>query len=149
VPAATPSWSPWQYPSHWGLRKPFTTFEAPGVGHGATPGAPIALCIDPSGTIIGFRRDANDVRHGFIRPVPGTAVFITIFRTRPGAGTRQPARGHGPTPTNPSGTIYGILQWTQSKTAHGTYVRLQSKVCLLFFDAPGAGHGTRSGQPFL
>ena len=64
-----------------------TTFDAPGAGTGPIQGT-YALDIDPSGTIIGFSRDANDVRHGFIRSRHGS---FTIFDA-PGAGT---AAGQG------------------------------------------------------
>ena len=59
-----------------------TTFDAPGAGTGPFQGT-YALNIDPSGTIIGFSRDANNVRHGFIRSKNGS---FTIFDA-PGAGT--------------------------------------------------------------
>src|SRR6266853_468515 len=59
-----------------------TTFDAPGAGTGPFQGT-YALNIDPSGTIIGFSRDANDVRHGFVRSQDGS---FTIFDA-PGAGT--------------------------------------------------------------
>ena len=59
-----------------------TTFDAPGAGTGPFQGT-YAFNIDPSGTIIGFSRDANNVRHGFIRSQDGS---FTIFDA-PGAGT--------------------------------------------------------------
>ena len=63
-----------------------------------------ATNIDPSGTIIGFSRDANDVRHGFIRSQDGS---FTIFDA-PGAGT-GPGQGTRAYSINPSGSHYGIL----------------------------------------
>src|SRR4029450_12575846 len=59
-----------------------TTFDAPGAGTGPLQGT-YATNIDPSGTIMGFSRDANDVRHGFVRSQDGS---FTIFDA-PGAGT--------------------------------------------------------------
>src|SRR4029453_4303401 len=43
-----------------------TTFDAPGAGTGVFQGT-YAYNISPSGTIIGYIRDANNLRHGFIR----------------------------------------------------------------------------------
>jgi hypothetical protein len=48
-----------------------TTFDAPGAGTGPGQGT-YALDIEPSGTTIGFIRDANEVRHGFIRSQDGS-----------------------------------------------------------------------------
>src|SRR5215216_62099 len=48
-----------------------TTFDAPGAGTGAFQGT-YATNIAPSGPIIGSSRDANYVRHGFIRSHDGT-----------------------------------------------------------------------------
>src|ERR1044072_7658212 len=59
-----------------------TTFDAPGAGTGAFQGT-VATNINPSGTIIGFSRDADNARHGFIRSRDGS---FTIFDA-PGAGT--------------------------------------------------------------
>src|SRR5438046_8341678 len=59
-----------------------TTFDAPGAGTGPLQGT-YATNIAPSGPIIGFSRDANNVRHGFVRSQDGT---FTIFDA-PGAGT--------------------------------------------------------------
>src|SRR6266404_2898506 len=58
-----------------------TTFDAPGAGTGTFQGT-YATNIGPSGTIIGFSRDASNVRHGFIRSQQGS---FTIFDA-PGAG---------------------------------------------------------------
>jgi hypothetical protein len=59
-----------------------TTFDAPGAGTGPLQGT-YATNIGPVGTIIGFSRDVNDVRHGFVRSQDGS---FTIFDA-PGAGT--------------------------------------------------------------
>src|ERR1041385_3669922 len=78
-----------------------TTFDAPGAGTGAFQGT-YALAIDPSETIIGFSRDANEVRHGFIRSQNGS---FTIFDA-PGAGTAA-GQGTRSYAINPSGAITG------------------------------------------
>ncbi|HEY3135356.1 MAG TPA: hypothetical protein VGL29_04840 [Blastocatellia bacterium] len=113
-----------------------TTFDAPGAGTGPLQGT-YATNIGPSGTIIGFSRDANNVRHGFIRSQDGS---FTIYDA-PGAGTAagQGTRAYG---TNPIGTITG--HFTDSvNTAHG-YVRSNQGV-ITVFDAPGAGTGPGRG----
>jgi hypothetical protein len=60
------------------------TFEAPGAGKsGATQQGTLGLVINDFGVIAGITRDANDVRHGFLRHPDGT---FTVFDC-PGAGT--------------------------------------------------------------
>src|SRR5438046_9958185 len=59
-----------------------TTFDAPGAGTGPLQGT-YATNIAPSGPIVGFSGDANNVRHGFVRSQDGS---FTIFDA-PGAGT--------------------------------------------------------------
>jgi hypothetical protein len=78
-----------------------TTFDAPGAGTAPGQGT-FAFNINPSGTIIGFIRDANNVRHGYIRFQDGS---FTIFDA-PGAGTAA-GQGTRAYSTNPSGTITG------------------------------------------
>src|SRR6266511_6099345 len=113
-----------------------TTFDAPGAGTGAFQGT-YATNLDPSGTIIGFSRDANNVRHGFVRSQDGS---FTIFDA-PGAGTGA-GQGTRVYSINPSGTITGFF--TDSvNTAHG-YVRSNQGV-ITVFDAPGAGTGPGQG----
>src|SRR4029450_9373579 len=109
-----------------------TTFDAPGGGTGAFQGT-YATNIDPSGTIIGFSRDANDVRHGFVRSQDDS---FTIFDA-PGAGTAafQGTRAYA---INPSGTMTGWFIDTVG-AVHG-YVRSNEGV-ITAFDAPGAGTG--------
>src|SRR5215475_1805704 len=80
-----------------------TTFDAPGAGTGPNQGT-YAFNINPSGTIIGFMRDANDVRHGFVRSQDGS---FTIFDA-PGAGTAA-GQGTRAYATNPSGAITGFF----------------------------------------
>src|SRR6266481_3043774 len=75
-----------------------TTFDAPGAGTGPAQGT-YATNIGPSGTIIGFSRDANDVRHGFIRSKDDS---FTIYDA-PGAGTAA-GQGTRAYSLNPSGT---------------------------------------------
>src|SRR5207249_6750457 len=79
-----------------------TTFDAPGAGTGAFQGT-YATNIGPSATIIGFSRDASDVRHGFIRSQGGS---FTIFDA-PGAGTAA-GQGTRAYAINPSGAITGF-----------------------------------------
>ena len=67
-----------------------TTFDATGAGTGPLQGT-YATNINPLGTIIGFSRDANDVRHGFVRSQDGS---FTIFDA-PGAA-RAPDRAPMP-----------------------------------------------------
>ena len=92
-----------------------TTLDAPGAGTGPNQGT-YAMNINASGTIIGFSRGANNIRHGFIRSRDGS---FTIFDA-PGAGT-APGQGTRAYSVNASGAITGFF--TDSvNTAHG-YVR--------------------------
>src|SRR6478752_9244587 len=117
-----------------------TTFDAPGAGTGPLQGT-YATNINPSGTIIGFSRDANNVRHGFVRSQDGT---FTIFDA-PGAGT-GPGQGTRAYSINPSGTITGFFS-DAGNVFHG-YVRSNQGV-ITAFDAPGAGTGAFQGTfPF-
>src|SRR5215471_11133919 len=113
-----------------------TTFDAPGAGTGPNQGT-YAFNINPSGTIIGFSRDANDVRHGFIRSQDGS---FTIFDA-PGAGTAA-GQGTRAYSENPSGAVTGHFT-DSANTAHG-YVRSNQGV-ITVFDAPGAGTGPGQG----
>jgi hypothetical protein len=54
------------------------TFDAPGAGTGAGQGT-YPFNISPSGTTVGFVRDADDVRHGFLRTANGD---FTVFDAR-------------------------------------------------------------------
>ena len=96
-----------------------------------------ALNINPSGTIIGFSRDANNARHGFIRSKDGS---FTIFDA-PGAGTAA-GQGTRAYAINPDGTITGFF-FDSVTVAHG-YVRSNQGV-ITVFDAPGAGTGPGQG----
>ena len=80
-----------------------TTFDAPGGGTGAFQGT-YATNINPSGTIIGFSRDANDVRHGFVRSQDGSFTHLR----RAGCGhSRLP--GDAGLRHKPEWGHYGIL----------------------------------------
>jgi hypothetical protein len=109
-----------------------TTFDAPDAGTGPGQGT-YATNIAPSGPIIGFTGDANNVRHGFIRSRDGG---FTIFDA-PGAGTAafQGTRAYA---TNPSGTVTGWFN-DSAGAVHG-YVR-SNQGAITVFDAPGAGTG--------
>ena len=109
-----------------------TTFDAPGAGTGAFQGT-YATNIAPSGPIIGFSGDANNVRHGFVRSQDGS---FTVFDA-PGAGTAafQGTRAYA---TNPSGTVTGWFN-DSAGAIHG-YVR-SNQGAITVFDAPGAGTG--------
>src|SRR5262249_14703971 len=109
-----------------------TTFDAPGAGTGAFQGT-YATNLAPSGAIIGFSRDAGDVRHGFVRSKDGS---FTIFDA-PGGGT-GPGQGTRAYAINPSGTMTG---WFIDSigAVHG-YARSNEGV-ITVFDAPGAGTG--------
>jgi hypothetical protein len=113
-----------------------TIFDAPGAGTGAFQGT-YAFNIAPSGAIIGYSRDANNVRHGFIRSRNGS---FTSFDA-PGAGT-APGQGTRAYAINPSGEITGFLT-DSSNAAHG-FVR-SNQGAIIVFDAPGAGTGPGQG----
>src|SRR5213596_1214685 len=117
-----------------------TSFDAPDAGTGPLQGT-YATNIAPSGPIIGFSRDANNVRHGFVRSQDGS---FTIFDA-PGAGT-GPGQGTRAYSINPSGTITGFFN-DAVNVFHG-YVRSDQGV-ITVFDAPGAGTGPFQGTfPF-
>src|SRR5437899_412812 len=113
-----------------------TTFDAPGAGTGAFQGT-YAFNIAPSGAIIGYTRDAGNVRHGFIRSQQGG---FTIFDA-PGAGTAA-GQGTRAYSINPAGEITGFF-FDSVTVAHG-YVRSNQGV-ITAFDAPGAGTGPGQG----
>src|SRR5436190_20079250 len=92
-----------------------TTFDAPGAGTGPFQGT-YATNIGPSATIIGFSRDASDVRHGFVRSQDGS---FTIFDA-PGAGTGA-GQGTRAYAINPTGAVAGFFS-DSVNVFHG-YVR--------------------------
>src|SRR5215472_2330222 len=113
-----------------------TTFDAPGAGMGLFQGT-YALNIAPCGTIIGFTRDANNVRHGFVRSKRGDFIIFDA----PGAGTAA-GQGTRAYSINPAGEITGFF-FDSVTAAHG-YVRSNQGV-ITVFDAPGAGTGPGQG----
>ena len=116
------------------------TFDAPGAGTGAGQGT-YATNIAASGTIIGFSRDAADIRHGFIRSNGGE---FTLFDA-PGAGTGA-GQGTRAYAINPSGAIAGFYS-DSANVFHG-YVR-SNQGTITTFDPPSAGTGAFQGTfPF-
>src|SRR5262249_49822883 len=89
-----------------------TTIDSPGAGTGPFQGT-YALGVNASGTIMGFIRDAGNVRHGFVRSGNGN---FTIFNA-PGAGT-APGQGTRAYSINQGGTITGFFT-DSANTAHG------------------------------
>src|SRR4029077_2105420 len=67
-----------------------TTFDAPGAGTGTVQGT-YAFNIAPSGTIIGYTRDAGNVRHGFIRSQQGSFTTFDAPGAGPAGGPVPPA----------------------------------------------------------
>ena len=96
------------------------TFDAPGAGTAAGQGT-IAFCLNPSGAIAGFTRDANNARHGFLRAPDGTFTIIDdpaagTCSTNCGAiGNGQGTRAYA---INPSGVITGFFT-DNSARCHG------------------------------
>src|SRR5262245_1780338 len=109
-----------------------TTFDAPGAGTGPAQGT-YATNIDPTGVIVGFGRDANNARHGFVRSTDGS---FTIFDP-PGAGTGnfQGTRAYAMTA---GGAVAGFF----IDSADGTHAYVRSgEGVITVIDAPGAGTG--------
>src|SRR5436190_24354101 len=92
-----------------------TTFDAPGAGTGPRQGT-YATNIAQSGPIIGFSRDANDVRHGLVGSQDGS--FSIFDAPCAGTGAGQGTRAYS---INPSGTIAGFFS-DAGNVFHG-YVR--------------------------
>lgn len=111
------------------------TFDAPGAGTGSGQGT-LPISINPAGKVTGLTRDANLVRHGFLRDERGkVAVFDDA---NAGTGSGQGTRGYS---INPKGVITGF--YTDSSGVNHGYVRApQGKITN--FDAPHAG--TAAGQ---
>jgi hypothetical protein len=117
-----------------------TTFDAPGAGTAAGQGT-FANGMNTLGTIVGFIRDANVARHGFLRAPDGT---FTMFDD-PNAGTCStscgtigPGQGTRAYAINPSGEIVGFYS-DNSARCHG-YVRAANGT-FTQIDAPDAGTG--------
>ena len=117
-----------------------TTFDAPGAGTAAGQGT-IAFCLNPSGAIAGFTRDANNARHGFLRAPDGTFTIIDdpaagTCSTNCGAiGNGQGTRAYA---INPSGVITGFFT-DNSARCHG-FLRAPDGT-FTQIDAPDAGAG--------
>jgi hypothetical protein len=123
-----------------GTKTTFTTFDAPGAGTGAGQGT-FANGMNISGAIVGFIRDTNSARHGFLRAPDGT---FTMFDD-PGAGTCStscgtigPGQGTRAYAINPSGEITGFYSDNAGR-CHG-YVRAVNGT-FTQIDAPDAGTG--------
>jgi hypothetical protein len=114
-----------------------TTFDAPGAGTGLRQGT-YALCINPSGTIIGFVRGANEVRHGFVRSQDGSFIIFDA----PGAGTAA-GQGTRAYSINPGGTITGFFS---DSVQYGPRLRSLQSRCDYRFRCAGCGHWARSGH---
>jgi hypothetical protein len=117
-----------------------TTFDAPGAGTTAGQGT-FPSGMNPSGAIVGFTRDTNSARHGFLRAPDGT---FTIFDD-PNAGTCSTScgtigngQGTRAYAINPSGQIVGFYT-DDSARCHG-YVRAANGT-FTQIDAPDAGTG--------
>jgi hypothetical protein len=112
------------------------TFEVPGAGTGSGEGT-LPISINPSEAITGLTRDANEVRHGFLRDKHGK---ITVFDdVDAGTGSSQGTRGYS---INPKGEITGY--YTDSNDVDHGYVRAPSGT-IKNFDAPDAGTGSGQG----
>ena len=111
-------------------------FDAPGAGTGSGEGT-LPISINPAGKITGLTRDANLVRHGFLRDNHGK---VTVFDdANAGTGSGQGTRGYS---INPKGTITGY--YTDSSGADHGYVR-DPHGAITNFDAPDAGTGSGQG----
>src|SRR5215471_2563574 len=123
-----------------GTTTTITTFDAPGAGTAAGQGT-IAFCLNPSGAIAGFTRDANNARHGFLRAPDGTFTIIDdpaagTCSTNCGAiGNGQGTRAYA---INPSGVITGFFT-DNSARCHG-FLRAPDGT-FTQIDAPDAGAG--------
>src|ERR1700719_1786858 len=123
-----------------GTKTIITTFDAPGAGTAAGQGT-FANGMNTSGNIVGFIRDANAARHGYLRAPDGT---FTIFDD-PGAGTCSAScgtigngQGTRAYAINPAGEIVGFFTDNGGR-CHG-YVRAANGT-FTQIDAPDAGPG--------
>jgi hypothetical protein len=123
-----------------GTKTTIITFDAPGAGTAAGLGT-FANGMNISGAIVGFIRDTNAARHGFLRAPDGT---FTMFDD-PGAGTCStscgtigPGQGTRAYAINPSGEITGFYSDNTGR-CHG-YVRAVNGT-FTQIDAPDAGTG--------
>jgi hypothetical protein len=123
-----------------GTRTIITTFDAPGAGAAAGQGT-FANGMNTEGTIVGFIRDPNAARHGFLRAPDGS---FTMFDD-PNAGTCSAScgaigngQGTRAYAVNPSGEIVGFFT-DNSAHCHG-FVRAPNGT-FTQIDAPDAGTG--------
>ena len=117
-----------------------TTFDAPGAGTATNQGT-FANGMNVTGAIVGFIRDPNNARHGFVRAPDGT---FTIFDD-PNAGTcvascgaignGQGTRAYA---INPAGEIVGFFT---DNTAHCHGYARAPDGTFTEIDAPDAGTG--------
>ena len=128
------------------LQAQIITFDAPGAGTISGQGT-IPNSINPSGTVTGFDRDANWVRHAFVRSSHGSITIIDD----PHAGTCSSPCGSansGPGTRaysiNAAGTIIGYYTATPSGPARG-FAR-SSGGTFTAIDAPDAGTDGTQGQ---
>jgi hypothetical protein len=120
----------------------FINYAAPGAGTQPGQGT-VGLGNNVWGTITGFTRDSNWVRHGFLRLRNGT---FTVFDD-PNAGTcstpcESVAPGTRAYSINDSGTITGY--WTDSSNVAYAFVRAHDGE-FTEFTAPDAGTGPGQG----
>src|SRR5580704_19782986 len=113
------------------------TFDAPGAGTGSGEGT-LPIDINPAGEIVGLTRDANLVRHGFLRDKHGK--FTVFDDPQAGTGSGQGTRGYS---INPKGEITGWFDDATTGAARG-YVRAPDGT-ITNFDAPDAGTGSGQG----
>jgi hypothetical protein len=120
----------------------FTDYAAPGAGTQPGQGT-VGFGNNEWGTITGFTRDSNWVRHGFLRLSSGR---FTVFDD-PNAGTcstpcESVALGTRAFSINNSGAITGY--WTDSSNVAYAYVRAPNGE-FTEFQAPDAGTGPGQG----
>jgi len=113
------------------------TFDAPGAGTGSGEGT-LPISINPAGKIAGLTRDANLVRHGFLRDKHGK--FTVFDDPNAGTGSGQGTRGYS---INPMGAITGWFDDATTGAGRG-YVRAPDGT-ITNFDAPDAGTGVGQG----
>ena len=86
------------------------TFDAPGAGNnGATNQGTVGVDINDFGVIVGLIRDANDVRHGFLRHPDGS--FTTFDHPDAGSAPQQGTRVGG---LNALGAVAGTYRDTNN-----------------------------------
>jgi hypothetical protein len=119
------------------LKHKIITFDAPGAGTGSGQGT-LPISINSARTIAGLTRDANLVRHGFLRDKHGK---FTVFDDKnAGTGSGQGTRGYS---INPSGAITGWFDDATTGAGRG-YVRAPDGT-ITNFDAKDAGTGVGQG----